>query len=145
VPIVLIEAFVLWRVASVQWKRSVIVVAKANVFSTLVGVPIVYVVLLLIQLVSGGGGSLGINALAVTLQAPWLIPYEDHLHWMIPAAALYLCVPFFVVSWLSERWCLRRLLKDIDTRVTARATLLGNALTYGLIAVYWLCVLTART
>ena len=47
-----------------------------------------------------GGSAMGMDSpvkllAAVTVQAAWLIPYESHLHWMIPAAATTLLIPSF--------------------------------------------------
>jgi len=63
-------------------------------------------VLLLIQLLLGGGEAHGLDTFlkklyAVTVQAPWLIPYEKN-DWMLPAAQLFLLIPFFYMSWKVE-------------------------------------------
>ncbi len=50
--------------------------------------------------------------LAVTLQAPWLVPYEKELYWMVPAAMVVLLVPFFFVSVFFERSVLLRTWKN---------------------------------
>ncbi|MFO0857587.1 MAG: hypothetical protein U0640_09565 [Phycisphaerales bacterium] len=145
IPIVVIETWILRRRLSLPLQHSLAHAFVANVFSTLIGVPITYVVLLILQLATGGGGAYGPSWLSVTWQAPWLIPYEEHLGWMIPSAALFLCFPFFVVSWASEAWVLRRRLKDKDRKQVSRATLLANATTYALMAAFWLARLYLNT
>jgi hypothetical protein len=64
---------------------------------------------------TGGGSAHGLRTLsakllAVTWQSPWLIPYEDDLVWMVPAAALCLLVPFFFASVYIEYQVARRVL-----------------------------------
>ena len=58
----------------------------------LAGVPLAWLVMLVLGLITTGGSALGLNSpvkklVAVTLQAAWLIPYEENLFWMIPCAA----------------------------------------------------------
>src|SRR5262245_36396945 len=65
---------------------------SANFWSTIVGIPIVWIPLVVAQLSIGGGSAWGMETSqqrlnAVTLQAPWLIPYPEHGAWMVPAAS----------------------------------------------------------
>jgi hypothetical protein len=117
IPVVAIEAWIARKIVRLSVKRSVLVLASAgaNAVSTLVGIPLVWGILVLIELffVPRGGQALGIDSfwhrvVAVTVQAPWLIPYESELHWMIPLAAIVLLVPFFFASVFVERLVFRR-------------------------------------
>ena len=59
------------------------------------------------QMTTGGGSAYGINTsarklLAATWQAPWLVPYETDLYWMLPVASLVLLIPFFFASYFVE-------------------------------------------
>jgi len=71
---------------------------------------------------------------AVTVQAPWLIPYEKELHWMIPCALAVLAVPSFVASVLLEAPINRCFLRDVDGRSLWRATAIANICSYVLLA-----------
>ncbi len=128
------------------------------------GVPLTWLVLFLIQFASGGGGPYDINSLhgkflAVTLQAPWLMPFENQLHWMIPAAMATLFVPFFFVSWWLEAsviWKRHRpeafalasqraqesdsVLQDRARSLVSRAVRNANALTYLAMLLGFVCV-----
>lgn len=117
VPVILVEGLWLkYRFALLGWD-AVRHSAVANLFSTLVGIPLTWVVLVLVQALSGGDSYQGPGWLAITWQAPWLLPNERELGWMIPAAALVLCVPFFLASVAIEGTVLkRRLLRPPERR-----------------------------
>jgi len=138
-PIVALEAFVLSRRLALPFLRSVRATAISNVASTIVGLPITWLLLVAAQMITGGGTAHGIETrsqklLAVTWQAPWLIPYETEMHWMIPAAELVLLVPFFLASFVIEAAVNEKLLAAANWQSVRRATLQANALSYGLLA-----------
>lgn len=106
-PVVALEAVVLGRLLGTSLLSTVKSVAIANVMSTVVGIPFTWAGLVALQGATGGGSAHGIatpteRLLAVTWQAPWLIPYEGELHWMIPTASLVLLAPFFFASYITE-------------------------------------------
>ncbi|WP_345478805.1 hypothetical protein, partial [Niveibacterium umoris] len=142
-PVIAIEAIVLAR----TFRSNVLSVLKAsalaNIASTLLGIPITWVVLVLLQDLTGGGRSYGLTTplqklLAVTWQAPWLIPYEGDLYWMVPAASLALMVPFFIASVYIELAVVLRIVADNPPLLVRRAVLRSNLLTYAI-----LCFLNA--
>jgi len=115
VPVVLLEAEVARRRLALPYRDGLRVAGVANAVSTFVGIPVTWGVLVVVELVATGGRALGLGTLAgriaaVTVQSPWLIPYEADLDWMIPVAALVLCVPFFFMSVFVEAFIARRLL-----------------------------------
>ena len=147
-PIIAVESLVLVRVASVPLRRAALVSAVANAVSTFLGIPLTWAALFGVQaIVPNGGGAgpdLGTFAgklFAVTVQAPWLIPYESDLYWMIPSASLVLLVPFFLMSWGAELLVARSMLRAQDRPAVDRAVLRGNLLSYGLLACVVLGVL----
>lgn len=99
VPIVAIEAIVARRVVQLQWGKAATSSFVANLVSTIAGIPITWVLLVAIEIaMTCGGRAYGLatpftKVLAVTLQAPWLIPYRGDMYWMIPAATAFL-LPF---------------------------------------------------
>ena len=102
--------------------------------------------MVIIQIVTGGGGAYGINNLlgkiiAVTWQAPWLIPYESELYWMIPAAGTFLLIPFFMVSWWSEYFVSKKIHKDLDNTLIKMAVRNANLITYGLLTIWPIAML----
>jgi len=138
VPIIVAEGAALKFLLALENKRAYLASALGNALSTLVGIPLTWGLLVGLQLLSGGDGAHGIATPlqkigAVTWQGAWLIPYEDHLFWMIPAACLFLTVPFFLVSLWSERIVCTRLLKGHDRDAVCRAVLYANTLTYAVL------------
>ena len=116
------------------------VASVMNIVSTLFGVPATWLVLVGIQIVTGGGAAYGIETpfqkfIAITWQAPWLIPYHAELYWMVPAARLVLLIPFFFGSWFIEYFIAKKMLKEIKRTSLKRAILLANLVSYGLLAV----------
>ncbi|PWK52903.1 hypothetical protein [Pleionea mediterranea] len=100
VPIIAIEATYISKSLELSLGQSLKTVSISNVVSTIIGVPLNWFLLVLVQMVTGGGSAYGTDSfmgkvLAVTWQAPWLIPYEKDLNWMIPIADLVLLIPFF--------------------------------------------------
>lgn len=147
-PVIAIESVVLVRVASVLPRRAVLVTAVANATSTFLGIPLTWAALFGLQAIVPGGGGAGPDVgtfagklFAVTVQAPWLIPHESDLYWMIPAASLVLLVPFFFMSWGVELLVARLMLRAQDRQPVDLAVLRGNLLSYGLLAGVVLAVL----
>ncbi|HEY5548391.1 MAG TPA: hypothetical protein VIL17_02205 [Coriobacteriia bacterium] len=149
IPIVVIEAVVGRRMAALTWGRALLATAAANIVSTFVGIPLTWGALLAVQFVvpNGGGAALSIDTFlgkvfAVTVQAPWLLPWEADLHWMVPAALLFM-LPFFgVVSVYTERPILRWIAK-CDKDVARAWSWRANLTTYGIMitaVLVWLVV-----
>lgn len=145
-PIILVETLIAVRRIGLGWKRTLAGVSLANAVSTFVGVPLAWGVMVLFELVTAGGGALGLESplqkiASVTLQAAWLIPYEDEFYWMIPAATAVLLVPYFLASFYIERFACLRLWHDAPRGKVTSTVLMANAVTYGMMflgAVIWL-------
>lgn len=145
VPVIAIEAWAVTRLLGLSPKKSVAGVALGNVLSTLVGVPLMWAILATVQGVFAGGAhglaTVGQKIYAVTVQAPWLIPYEEDLGWMIPLALLVLAVPAYLLSVLIE-W--RSILPFVDVKdrpKALRAVSLANAASYIFLALLFVGVL----
>jgi hypothetical protein len=114
IPIIAIETWFARSVQHVSAPRRFLGVLAANVFSTVVGWPLIWLVLVLLQIfvIPGGSSGYGLDTplrkiASVTLQAAWLIPYEDDLYWMVPTASIVLLAPAFLITIPSERLVLR--------------------------------------
>lgn len=141
IPIIFIEAIYIAKRLGLSGKESAKTVIISNIVSTLVGIPLTWLLLVLFQMMTGGGSAYGLETtltriLAVTWQAPWLIPYEPALHWMIPVAGLVLLIPFFFVSWWSEYLVSKKLLKAIEAKTIQIAVRNANLITYGLLTLW---------
>lgn len=105
-PIIVLEAAIGARRWNVPIRAALTSQALANGFSTLLGLPATWVMLAVVELICCGT-ALGLSSLwqriyAVTIQAPWLIPYEGDLKWMTPLALVVLSGTFCVMSILCE-------------------------------------------
>ncbi|MDI6815636.1 MAG: hypothetical protein QME41_00385 [Actinomycetota bacterium] len=150
IPVVALEVFVLMRTFGTPVGRTVEVTATSNIVSTVVGIPVTWGILFGVQAVTGGGmGGPGVETLAgkvlaVTWQAPWLLPYESPAYWMVPVAMLVLLVPFFFASWLIEYQVSRRMMRSLAAGVVKNAVLRANLASYALLAVVVVGVLVVR-
>jgi len=135
IPIILIEAALSFRHIDLPFRRLVKTTAIANLVSTFIGLPLAWIILVVLQMGTGGGEAHGLDTplqrfLAVTWQAPWLIPYDAHLDWMIPIAMLVLLVPFYFVSWWIEYLVAAKMLVDVDRQLIKRAMRNANFISY---------------
>jgi hypothetical protein len=148
IPIIFIEAWVLKKSVDVKFKKAFWTTALSNVVSTVVGIPLTWGFLVGIQMLTRGGYGYGIDNiftmfLAVTWQAPWLIPYENELYWMVPTASFFLLVPFFYASWWIEYWTIRFFYREIAPPVMKHLEFKMNLYSYSFLAalnVAWLII-----
>jgi tetratricopeptide (TPR) repeat protein len=148
--IIPLEAFIATRRLGLAWSRSLKVSAIANLVSTVAGVPLTWILLAVVEMALtylGGAlaphgrpypplplGEAGEQALALIVTSPWLNPDESRLYWMMPAAALLLCVPFFFASvWIEYRVARRMMGRDQAPRVLGWAWR-ANVTSYVLLA-----------
>jgi hypothetical protein len=137
VPIVLIEAAVGRRLTTMSWQNAIFGSLGANVMSTLFGIPLTWLVLTVAEMVfTAGGTSYGLQSplavlLAVTVQAPWLVPYESELEWMIPAATTFLLPIFGLVSVYVEKRAFAKI-TGCEKSVAKKWAWRANLITYGI-------------
>src|SRR2546421_352437 len=134
VPVVLIEALVGLRILRANFMRVVVASAVANLFSTLLGIPLTWFALALIELFAFGsarGFETPLQKLyAVTVQSPWLMPYGEQSPWIVPVAAAVLSIPMYVMSVLSEYVITRFFFLSVARKKVFRWQLVGNAFSY---------------
>jgi hypothetical protein len=119
-PIIALEAMVARCVLAVTWRDALWLSGKANLASTLAGIPLTWIVLLAVEMAAGGVliGILNLTnqadlpswatVLLAPLMAAWIGPPGEGQNWMILAAAMWLCVFFFLASvWLEGRVAMR--------------------------------------
>lgn len=141
IPIIAIEAIYLSKILELTTSGAFKTTIISNLVSTIVGIPLTWLLLVLIQMFAGGGGAFGLDTtlgkvLSVTFQAAWLIPYESDLYWMIPVAGVVLLIPFFFVSWWSEYFVSKKILKEHSAQRVKIAVRNANIITYALL-VFW--------
>jgi hypothetical protein len=141
-PVVLFESAIYHWMLSVPWRQSFSGTFWANLWSTFLGVPVAWFAQMIGQMAIGGGSAWGLDTpldrlAAVTLQSAWLIPYEGEFGWMVPAAALSLMLPCFLVSVGVEQWCLREYWPEVTSRRLVLTVSFANMLSYSLLMAYW--------
>lgn len=142
-PIIVVETYVAHRLLGRSMKKSLGPISVANVASMLLGFPLLWFLGVLVQMLLGGGGGLGVQTwwqklYAVTIQAPWLIPYESDLYWMIPAAALVMLIPAFFLSVWLERLVLQRFWKEEPKDALRRFSFRAHCASYVILILLWL-------
>ncbi|UCC83487.1 MAG: hypothetical protein JSW46_00710 [Gemmatimonadota bacterium] len=146
--VIAIESLVLWaRLALVGLAlgQALAVTSVANLVSTLIGIPLAWLALVVLFGLAGGTDhdirtSAGRRREALWL-APWVMPhdyvdwdrYSGEWDWIYPVKLLVLLPPFFVVSWLIERGVAGRMLERFGGELGG-GVLLGNVATYALLA-----------
>lgn len=136
--------------------------AAANLASTILGIPLTWGALALLEMGFGLPASQALfqknwnspmaRAITTILTAPWLLPQTaETAAWAIPLATLVLLVPFFFVSVWSERLVMQYVLPrsaifalqpgDTNESAMRRAVRDANLLSYAilfLLALGWL-------
>jgi hypothetical protein len=121
VPIILIECVVLTRAGADIW-GSLLAMSAANMGSTLAGIPLA--IALEIVVVAG----------TPFYDESWDPKDTWFREWMLPAGALLLLVPFFLMSWWIEAPIAAWILDDLPTQFVDSAVRDANLVTYGILA-----------
>lgn len=125
--VIVVEAIVLGRSLDVSFWRAMPSVAIGNIASTIAGIPLFWIVVVLMQVLLP---SVGVPFPAIA----WLIPYEHDLWWMLPAALIVFAVPCFLLSIAIEAPINRLGLSSLRSKLVWRATLVSNAYSYAWLA-----------
>ncbi|MCK9604313.1 MAG: hypothetical protein M0R66_08155 [Candidatus Omnitrophica bacterium] len=138
IPIVLIEAGIFTWLLRIKYRQTILPSLFGNLASTIIGIPLSWLLMVAVQLITGGGRAFGLSTLlgkiiSVTWQAAWLIPYESDLWWMIPVAAAVGLIPAYFISVLIEFWIVKKYFKDKDRLEIKGAVVRANQVTYGLL------------
>jgi hypothetical protein len=141
VPVIVIEAFIIRRSLAVPTGRAFAAATKANLISTLAGVPLAWLMTLLVG---------GITVVPVIFAADkwhwnmpsplfevfsfvfgvaWIFP-PDGKAWLIPLAAALLLVPTYFISVWIERPLYRRSLQGADAVCLDSAVRRANMFSY---------------
>jgi hypothetical protein len=149
VPVILLEALVIRRSLALSFGSAFIGVGRANVYSTVVGVPLAWGLMFVVQLAL----SLLLLPLALAqhkwhwtvLDSPvfqavgflislaWEIPVKHQLYWIVPTAATLLLIPCFFVSVRLERRSCLRSWPNADPAAVKQGVFIANVWSYGLL------------
>jgi hypothetical protein len=133
-PIIVVEAWFARRAPGIGWKSALWSVAIANAVSTFLGIPCAWLIWTIIELRYFGGGrelSNPLNAIyAVTVQAPWLLPYDSDMWWMVPASLLILTGVFYLMSVGIEGLVMRLIFRGAEASFLRGWAWKANAVSY---------------
>jgi hypothetical protein len=140
VPVILAEIWVARRNLRLNTVQAALAIVPANLVSTLLGFPLIWMLLVLLQIFVGGGPPHGLGgfwsrAYAVVIQAPWVFRFGRDLRWMIPVVSVYLMIPAFFVSVFVERWICSLIWRDLSKPRIRRFSWSAHAVSYAVLLV----------
>lgn len=145
-PIIFIETgYGVWRL-KLPMGRALIAQTAANCLSTLVGIPMTWLILALVEWVvlERAAGAVPIQVLSVlspVIGAAWLGPGVEKAPWIIVVAIAVLTAVFYLMSVATEGPIVGSFFPDVPRQVIRAWTVRANAITYlllvALIALAW--------
>lgn len=147
IPIILLETYFVGKNLQVDAKKVITPVAVANVVSTFLGIPVTWILLVVLEFasVSAIGAITDRNPwselFSVTLGAPWVAPRGHNEDWVVIGAMLFLLVPYGLASWAIEYFVIKAVFaKKLDVSAPPkdlrRAVGKANLISYLLLAVF---------
>lgn len=145
VPVIILETLLIRRWLTLSLRDALVGVGKANVLSTLVGVPLAWLAMLTLEFAVMLPFGLVADKWKWELDGPvwqvlgflfsvaWLGPTENSLHWMMPAAVALLLVPCFYLSVVLERRSCTRTWTTADPARVRRSVFAANLASYALL------------
>jgi hypothetical protein len=152
IPVIVVEALLCRRWLRLSTWQALKSNAVANSASTVVGIPVAWVVMLFVQNGLAGvvsttqaahnwNGPLA-NVIVVVVNSAWLGPIEGS-NWAIPMATLVLLIPFFFASYGIEYFVVRSMVgapeggpANLAYRRVRIAVRNANLITYGAMFVF---------
>jgi len=144
-PVIILEALLVRRCLSMPVRDAFIGMTKANLLSTLMGVPLAWLGMLALQSVvtipsTWIGETWGLEfdspvlgVVGFLISIAWLFPAKGCQHWMMPAAVALLLVPCFFLSVLLEYRSCARTWTKIDLGQVKQGVLKANVGSYCLL------------
>jgi hypothetical protein len=141
-PIAWVESFVYRASLDLPRKERFWGTFIANFWSTVVGIPIVWILLFVAQIFISGNRRWIIETPeqrieATVLQAAWLTPYRGHLGWMVPTASLVLLLPFYLGSVFVEHRVLAERWRPFGQKPSFAAVMIANGISYTGLGAYY--------
>ena len=147
VPVIAIEALLVRRWLPLSYKNAFAGIARANLISTVVGVPLAWLAMLALELVTLLPLAFAAQKWHWRLESPlfyavgfilgsaWVGPSRGDSAWPIVLAAALLLIPSFYLSvWIERRSCSRSW-PSLDPGGIGRAVFFSNLASYALLLV----------
>jgi len=122
IPIILIEGFIYKRHLNQEFIRIGKAVSAANVFTTFIGYPLSWLLLLVLQyplailsaviVEATGASSSWFELFAPVIMPAWLPTFNWFQEWMLPVAAMVGLIPAYFVSVEFETWILTKFFSE---------------------------------
>ena len=125
IPVIAIESYVLWAFLGTSAAYSILVVDSANVVSSIVGVPLSWILVLSLGILPG-----------MTSAIATLMSYPNHSLLRITVSICALLFVCFFLSWFIEGWVAGLFLGEISTEQLDAAVFAGNAVTYSALVAF---------
>lgn len=146
IPVVLLESWVVRRQLNVGWRFIFVQVTKANLLSTIVGIPLTWLALVVMEfafasLTIGAGLSRSYpppfvgDVVRVFLTAPWIGPFTKGANWVVPFCVTVLLIPFFFASYWIESWYVGKTLFPSDPQRGKKALWKANLFSYSVLII----------
>lgn len=141
IPIILIEAGILKKFLKITYKKAFLSFGLANLVTTIIGFPLSWGLLLVLELLTTGGScgpgfhNIGTSIITVIVEAAWICPWEEHLFWMVPIAFIICLIIAFLISVWIEYLIIKRIFKNFDNKKVKKIVIIANSITYGLLIV----------
>jgi hypothetical protein len=138
VPIIIIEsAYGVWRF-KLPARRAFAAQAIANCVSTLIGIPVTWLVLVLIEWVVFERAvrvtpEPVLAVLSPIVGAAWLGPGAEEKLWMMVLAVATLTIAFYLMSVVTEGFVVARFFRDTPRKLIRLWTFQANAISYALL------------
>jgi hypothetical protein len=150
IPIILIESWAFRHFINVLFWRSLKVMSLANLASTLLSIPIVFIILLgLAILIAFLLAMLHINLnsssflskiFSVTFGIATLEPEQFSSYWIVPITVLVSLIQCFFASWFLKYTVAKQMMKGFEKSLIRDATLRANLISYSFLVVFVLII-----
>jgi hypothetical protein len=144
IPVIIIESLLIKRALPLTYQKAFAGIAMANIFSTIAGAPLAWLLMLAIELGVGFPASAAAkhwhfvakifdSPLLLPLCAAWMGPVRPHSFWEIPFELGILLIPtFFISVWIERRIC-KQAWEGVPVIAVNRAVFNVNLASYGLL------------
>ena len=142
IPVIIVEALLIRRWVPLSYRDAFIGTAKANLLSTLAGVPLAWLAMFVLEMAVIYPVGMAADKWHWSLDSPffqvlgfvigmaWIGPPEEAGYWLVPLAAALLLIPSFYVSvWLERKIC-RKAWPQIDALAVRRGVFRANLASY---------------
>ena len=147
IPVTLIEVFVIRRWLPLSLRQALSGISKANLYSTLTGVPIAWGIMFLVEFLIVLPFGLAAARFHWNLDSPvtgaflliagaaWELPFPGHIYWIIPLAIIVLLIPSFFLSVRLERRSCVQSWPSLDPLAVRQGVYVANLWSYALLFV----------